>query len=184
MSRARAAAVDRLRGRRWSAQAPPLARPHLESIGARPRSRGWRNFEILASEAAEGADIHLPPDLFCCEECLAEMATPGERRHRYPFTNCTQCGPRYTIISALPYDRPATSMAGFAMCAACRAEYENPADRRFHAQPLACPDCGPKLTFHGAGHSHAEGEAALDADGRRAARAAASSRSRASAAII
>ncbi len=94
-------------------EAPPLARPHLESArSGRARSRA-RDFRILASDAGGHADIHLPPDLFCCDDCLAELQSPAERRYRYPFTNCTQCGPRYTIIAALPYDRPNTTMAGF-----------------------------------------------------------------------
>ena len=147
---------------RLSAQAPPLARPRLET-SADVAPAGMRDFRILASEEAETADIHLPPDLFCCDDCLAEMQTPAARRYRYPFTNCTQCGPRYTIIETLPYDRPNTSMAGFALCPDCRGEYENPADRRFHAEPLACPVCGPKLSYRSSGHSHGEGSAALNA---------------------
>ncbi len=143
-------------------EAPPLARPHLESAEA-AAPEATPDFRILASDACAHADIHLPPDLFCCDDCLTELLSPSERRHRYPFTNCTQCGPRYTIIAALPYDRPNTAMAGFDLCPDCRAEYENPLDRRFHAQPLACPVCGPKLIFHNNGYSHAEGDAALTA---------------------
>ena len=144
------------------AQAPPLARPHLES-SKRADIEGARAFSILESDPGQDPDVHLPPDLFCCDDCIAELRGPSERRFRYPFTNCTQCGPRYTIIEALPYDRPNTSMAGFALCPQCRQEYENPLDRRFHAQPLACPACGPKLSYRSNGHSHAEGEAALNA---------------------
>ncbi|MBD3728198.1 MAG: carbamoyltransferase HypF [Sphingomonadales bacterium] len=138
-------------------QAPPLARPELATSQA-DEWRGAEGFRILPSEESEHAAIHVPPDLFCCDDCLAEMADPGQRRHRYPFTNCTQCGPRYTIIAALPYDRPATSMAGFDLCPACAAEYGDPHDRRFHAQPLACPACGPQLSC-----GDLAGEAALQA---------------------
>jgi len=137
------------------AEAPPTARARIESRED-VAVAGFKDFRILASEAEAEAEIHLPPDLFCCEDCLAELRDPGARRFGYAFTNCTQCGPRYTIIAALPYDRSHTSMAGFALCPRCRAEYENPGDRRFHAEPLACPDCGPKLTFRGL-----NGEAAL-----------------------
>jgi hydrogenase maturation protein HypF len=126
--------------------APPLARPILaESKPA--ESSGATSFEILASEATAESEIHVPPDLFTCEACLAELTDPDERRHGYAFINCTQCGPRYTIITAMPYDRPNTSMAGFPLCDDCRAEYQSPRDRRFHAQPLACPVCGPSLEF-------------------------------------
>ena len=82
------------------------------------------------------------PDSATCDDCLSEIFDPADRRHRYPFTNCTNCGPRFTIVRDVPYDRPNTTMASFAMCEACRAEYEDPADRRFHAQPNACPECG------------------------------------------
>ena len=125
--------------------------------------KAQRDFRILASDATERADVHLPSDLFCCDDCVEELQNPSERRFRYPFTNCTQCGPRYTIIEALPYDRPNTSMAGFELCPQCRTEYEDPLDRRFHAQPLACPACGPKLAFHGDGGEFCEGEKALEA---------------------
>jgi len=126
--------------------APPLARPRL-AASAVVEATGATVFEILASEAASESEIHVPPDLFTCDDCLAELTGPGERRQGYAFINCTQCGPRYTIITAMPYDRPNTSMAGFPLCDDCRAEYLSPADRRFHAQPLACPVCGPQLTY-------------------------------------
>ncbi len=102
-------------------------------------------FEIRISGAASSPRPTIPADLATCADCLAEIFDPRERRHGYPFTNCTNCGPRWSIIEQLPYDRPRTSMKSFAMCDACRAEYENPADRRFHAQPIACPRCGPHL---------------------------------------
>jgi hydrogenase maturation protein HypF len=126
--------------------APPLARPQLASSET-AELEGLSGFSILASDASTEAEIHVPPDLFTCDDCLAELSGPEERRNGYPFINCTQCGPRYTIITAMPYDRPNTSMAAFPLCDDCRAEYENPADRRFHAQPLACPVCGPQLEF-------------------------------------
>ena len=126
--------------------APPLARPRLAASEIVALT-GADTFEIRASDSATEAEIHVPPDLFTCDDCLAELAGPDQRRHGYPFINCTQCGPRYTIITAMPYDRPNTSMAGFELCDDCRAEYLSPLDRRFHAQPLACPRCGPRLEF-------------------------------------
>ncbi|MDD5034262.1 MAG: carbamoyltransferase HypF [Methylococcaceae bacterium] len=128
-------------------RAPPLARLDPPRTRAMP-SAGLQGFSIEPSEAGEGGKVHVPPDYFVCDDCLAEMQTPGERRYRYPFINCTQCGPRYTLIDRLPYDRPNTAMSGFALCPSCRSEYENPQDRRYHAQPLACPLCGPRLAFH------------------------------------
>ena len=105
---------------------------------------GFTTFEIRPSVSGAKTALVLP-DIATCPDCLREVRDPADRRYRYPFTNCTNCGPRFTIITALPYDRPNTSMAAFTMCAACRAEYENPLDRRFHAQPTACPACGPHL---------------------------------------
>lgn len=127
-------------------EAPPLAQPGPVQASA-AEFHAYADFRIVDSEAGVTALPSVPPDHFVCADCLAEMADPGARRYRYPFTNCTQCGPRYTIIDRLPYDRPHTAMAGFALCAECCTEYENPADRRFHAQPLACPRCGPRLEF-------------------------------------
>ncbi len=104
-----------------------------------------REFMIARSQALASRQARLPVDTHACADCLGEMRDPSDRRFGYPFINCTNCGPRYSIIRDLPYDRPATSMSTFAMCAACRAEYENPRDRRYHAQPVACHDCGPLL---------------------------------------
>jgi hydrogenase maturation protein HypF len=104
------------------------------------------SFVILESEfEPDGRAALVPPDLAVCDDCLREMRDPSDRRHRYPFLNCTRCGPRFTIVRSVPYDRSRTSMAAFPMCALCRAEYENPADRRHHAEPTACPDCGPRV---------------------------------------
>jgi len=107
---------------------------------------GAKDFAILESEQTGSLDAAVLPDLATCPECLAEMSDPGERRFGYPFTNCTRCGPRFTIVLDVPYDRQRTVMDGFDLCAACRREYEDPADRRFHAQPIACPVCGPRLS--------------------------------------
>jgi hydrogenase maturation protein HypF len=127
---------------------PPLAR--IERLSIRPaRRRGCRRFEI--KKTTKGASfVFTSPDIATCANCRREIASPAERRYRYPFTNCTDCGPRYTIVRSLPYDRVNTTMAGFTMCADCRREYEDPRDRRYHAQPIACPACGPSLTLRNA----------------------------------
>lgn len=125
-------------------RAPPLSRPHLsarDSVAQTPEG----GFSILASTGGVSAEVFVPPDSFTCAECLAELTDPRERRYRYPFINCTQCGPRYTLIEALPYDRVRTTMAGFPLCPQCAAEYGKVDDRRFHAEPLACAQCGPAL---------------------------------------
>ncbi len=108
---------------------------------------GSSSFDILKSTASGETGALVLPDIATCPECLAEIVDPANRRHMYPFTNCTNCGPRFTIIESLPYDRPNTSMKSFPMCDDCRHEYENPADRRFHAQPIGCPACGPRLAL-------------------------------------
>jgi hydrogenase maturation protein HypF len=133
-------------GRRLSAGAPPLAVVESVTATALP-VRGGTGFTIAASDRSrpDGGRTFAGPDVATCADCLAELADPADRRYRHPFISCTNCGPRFTIICELPYDRPATTMAGFPMCAACAAEYVDPADRRFHAQPIACPECGPSL---------------------------------------
>jgi hydrogenase maturation protein HypF len=126
--------------------APPLARPKLD-ISQEVPVRGDQGFRIETSASDAMPEVHIPSDMFTCDDCLAEMSDPAERRFGYPFINCTQCGPRYTLIRAMPYDRPNTSLRDFPLCDDCRAEFENPLDRRFHAQPLACAKCGPELEF-------------------------------------
>ncbi|MFI5184947.1 MAG: acylphosphatase, partial [Vicinamibacteria bacterium] len=106
---------------------------------------GDEGFRIRTSEAKGTKTVLVLPDIATCQDCLAEILDPGDRRFRYPFANCTNCGPRFTIVRDLPYDRPNTTMRGFSLCPGCRAEYESPLDRRFHAQPTACSACGPQL---------------------------------------
>ena len=129
---------------RLQADPPPLA--HIDSIERREiPTRDESQFTIVESRRDSDATTLVSPDLEVCADCLAEMNDPDNRRYRYPFINCTNCGPRFTITTATPYDRPLTTMASFRMCDACQAEYEDPTDRRFHAQPNACRDCGPRV---------------------------------------
>jgi hydrogenase maturation protein HypF len=128
-------------------QKPPLARiTHIEMQYLSPRS--YRDFVIRKSHGETHRSVLVSPDVSVCTDCLQEMNDPGDRRYRYPFINCTNCGPRYTIIKDIPYDREKTSMASFSMCETCRREYEEPKDRRFHAQPIACWECGPDVFLH------------------------------------
>ena len=129
--------------------APPLAR--VERVSAQAMTPDGRpGFVIVASDTAGRRRALVSADSATCADCLRELADPADRRSGYPFINCTNCGPRFTIVRDVPYDRPLTTMAGFAMCAACAAEYHDPADRRFHAQPVCCPACGPRLTLRAA----------------------------------
>jgi hydrogenase maturation protein HypF len=133
---------------RLATDAPPLAR--IFSIHGTPvEALHDEDFRIIESQATGAVGTFVSPDVAVCDDCLAELFDPADRRFRYPFINCTNCGPRFTITLRLPYDRPNTTMRHFALCDSCRVEYEDPADRRFHAQPLACADCGPRLWFEG-----------------------------------
>jgi hydrogenase maturation protein HypF len=136
--------------RRVRLRPPPLA--VVESVCENEIGlRGGTGFHIADTTARGGGRTLASPDVAMCADCAAELRDPADRRYRHPFINCTNCGPRFTIIAALPYDRDTTSMADFAMCERCAAEYADPADRRFHAQPIACPDCGPTLSYTGPG---------------------------------
>jgi hydrogenase maturation protein HypF len=128
-------------------RAPPAARARLLDVQPTPVEMN-DGFRILDSTAGVERHIHVPTDLYTCDECLAELRDPAARRYRYPFINCTQCGPRYTLIRAMPYDRPNTTLDRFTLCRDCEAEYTDPFDRRFHAQPLACAACGPALSWY------------------------------------
>lgn len=139
-----------------SEKPPPAHILHIESVAA--VVAGYSGFSIAPSQSGTAfhashipAHILVSPDMATCDDCLHELLDPSDRRYRYPFINCTHCGPRYTIIDSVPYDRPGTTMRRFSMCAPCRAEYDDPSNRRFHAQPNACPVCGPRLFLHGAG---------------------------------
>ncbi|HEX5296318.1 MAG TPA: carbamoyltransferase HypF, partial [Streptosporangiaceae bacterium] len=135
--------------RRLERDAPALARIEHVSTRAISPTRSEKSFVIAASTAAGPRRTLVSADTATCADCLTELNDPADRRYRYPFINCTNCGPRFTIVRDVPYDRPSTTMAPFAMCAACAAEYHDPADRRFHAQPTCCPACGPRLTLDG-----------------------------------
>ena len=159
---------------RLARESPPLA--VVERVDCdRLESTGERDFHIVESVRSGEADALVAPDAATCEDCLAELRDPRDRRFRYPFINCTNCGPRFTIVRGVPYDRPATTMAGFAMCAACRREYDDPGDRRFHAQPNACPGCGPHarlLDADGTPHDSGDSADAVAAAARRLAEGA------------
>ena len=145
-----------------STQAPPLSQ--IDSINVEEiKPNGYSGFEIIASESIPGAFIPISPDVSICDDCRRELFDPQDARYRYPFINCTNCGPRFSIIQDIPYDRPATTMAPFEMCSFCHEEYENPANRRFHAQPVACPECGPHIWLEVNGQLVAEKEQALQA---------------------
>lgn len=126
---------------------PPLALIASHQCQPLPPVQGEENFTILHSSGQKGHRVFIGPDVAICHKCLEDIFTPGNRRYLYPFTNCTNCGPRYSIIRAIPYDRASTSMACFPLCAECAAEYKTPTNRRFHAQPNACPHCGPQAWF-------------------------------------
>jgi len=148
--------------RRLHTEAPPLAR--IDAVTATELEPITDSgFHIVESHHDANAPTPIPPDIAVCDDCLAELFDPSDRRYRHPFITCTNCGPRFTIITALPYDRPTTTMAGFEMCPRCAAEYADPADRRFHAQPIACPDCGPTLWFAADGQRRTGSDAALAA---------------------
>ena len=159
--------------RRLEREAPPLARIERVTTSVLPAA-GTASFTIAPSgpNAPDGRRRTLvSADTSTCADCLRELADPADRRFGYPFINCTNCGPRFTIVRDVPYDRPLTTMAGFAMCEPCAAEYHDPADRRYHAQPVCCPACGPRLALLGAageplGGDPLEGAAELLSDGR------------------
>jgi len=139
---------------------PTLARIDSFEVDDCP-PQATKSFEILASLPQEGEFIPISPDIAICDDCRRELMDPKDRRYRYPFINCTNCGPRFTIIKDIPYDRPKTTMATFVMCDDCWNEYEDPTTRRFHAQPTACPKCGPQLWFEAHGNTLARSEEAL-----------------------
>ena len=129
-----------------SSHPPPLA--HILSVTSRNApTKGLDKFVIKKSEEGDEKTALVSPDCDVCDDCLRELFDPDDRRYHYPFINCTNCGPRFSIIEDIPYDRQKTTMRDFPMCGECKAEYDDPADRRFHAQPVACPVCGPQVTL-------------------------------------
>ncbi len=163
------ALVEEFQARLWADQPPRAAMAELVSEGLASQSAA--EFQIRDSAPAGPRTAPVLPDAATCPDCLSETFDPENRRYRYPFTNCTNCGPRYSIVLDLPYDRQRTTMAPFVMCRRCRHEYETPDDRRFHAEPNACPDCGPRLELRDPrGRVLALGDDALLAAAGRAAR--------------
>jgi hydrogenase maturation protein HypF len=140
--------------------APPLSRVDAIEL-RRLAARGDVRFRVESSDRADRVAATVPADAATCAECLRELFDPGDRRYRYPFVNCTDCGPRYTIVREVPYDRAETTMGVFGLCGPCRAEYEDPASRRFHAEPNACPACGPRVELVRAGAPAIRGDGAL-----------------------
>lgn len=143
-------------------EAPLNAKPTIHAV-SETQTITYKDFSIIHSHELTKSDIHIQPDLPVCEECLEELLDKNNRRYRYPFINCTQCGPRYSIINSLPYDRKNTSMQSFKLCCECEKEYLTPHDRRFHAEPIACEKCGPVLTFIDDTHNITNNALALDA---------------------
>ncbi len=142
-------------------QAPPLAR--IERITTRSLApAGTAEFRIAESQPGGERRALVSADTATCADCLRELADPADRRYRYPFINCTNCGPRFTIVRDVPYDRPMTTMSQFAMCGRCAADYHDPADRRFHAQPVCCPACGPRLSLRYSDRTQVSGPAGPD----------------------
>ncbi len=131
--------------RRLASDLPPLARIVASRRSFIPPAPEETRFEICESQTGTSQNILVSPDITVCENCLADIRAAGNRRSGYAFTNCTDCGPRFSITRSLPYDRSQTAMACFELCPACAEEYHNPADRRFHAQPVACAQCGPQI---------------------------------------
>ncbi|MFP4250624.1 MAG: acylphosphatase, partial [Armatimonadota bacterium] len=147
--------------RRIEADAPPIA--VIESVVVEELDPlGDEDFAIVPSRGGSEGEIYVSPDVAVCADCARELRDPADRHHAHPFVNCTNCGPRFTIVEGVPYDRPKTSMGAFPMCEACRAEYEDIEDRRYHAQPVCCPECGPTVWFV-TGDRRIEGAAAIAA---------------------